>query len=528
MSAITSGSSIEDARQLQAARRVLKIKKARKGLIDFTEFTMPDPVDPGDVTLSQYDAQYFHRALAAALEEVEAGNCPRLIITFPPRHGKSELSSRCFPAWLSGRNPRRHIMLGTYNQDFADDFGSDVRSIMLGAEFKTVFPKCVLKKGSKATDRLGTTLGGKLMFVGRGGSATGRGGDFLIIDDPIKDANEARSQTTRDEVWDWFNKTISSRLMTDKAAIIIIQTRWHEDDLVGRLTDKSNPHYNEKEAARWKIIDIKAIAEHDDVLGRVPGQALWPSRFGVEHLEAERNKDPVGFSALYQQEPTPADGVFFKAEHLLTYRPEDRPPLSKLRIYVASDHAVGIKQRNDFTVFLIVGVDPDGVIWILDCWWEKKDSEQVVEALLTTADNWRPLIWWAEKGHITQAIGPFLRRRSRERQIYVNIREITPHQDKLTRAQSIQARTAMGMVRFPAAAHWLERAKQELLKFPQGMNDDFVDAFAHIGMGLGVIIKGKGGTDRRTAPAPGTWAWIKQENDRQRRDERRQFSIGGM
>lgn len=529
MSAVTAGSSIAASREIQAAMRALKIKKARRDLIEFTELTMPHPDDPGNVEMSLYDAQYFHRALAAALQEVEAGDCPRLIITFPPRHGKSELSSRRFPAWLVGRNPRRHVMLGTYNQDFANDFGSDVRSIMLQPEFKTVFPNCTLKKGSKATDRLGTEGGGKLAFVGRGGSATGRGADFLIIDDPIKDANEARSQTVRDEVWDWFNKTLSSRLMSDKGAIIIIQTRWHEDDLVGRLTDKINPHYNEAEASRWKIIDIKAIAEHGDVLGREPGEALWPGRFGVAHLEKERNKDPVGFSALYQQEPTPADGVFFKADHLPTYRLEDRPRLSDLRIYAASDHAVGLKQRNDFTVLVIVGVDKDGVIWVLDCWWDKKDSEKVVEALLDLADRWHPLIWWAEKGHITQAIGPFLRRRSRDRRIYVNIREQTPSSDKMTRAQSIQARASMGMVRFPASAPWLGRAVSELLKFPQGMNDDFVDALAHIGLGLGVIVQGKnGGGERRPPPAPGTWGWMKKESKLVRQQERRTFLFGGM
>lgn len=517
-----------DPKGLPAARRLLKIKQARRDLVAFTEFTMPSADEPDNVEKSRYDAQYFHRALGRALEQVEAGEMRRLIITFPPRHGKSELTSRRFPAWLVGRDPYRSVMLGAYNQEFANDFGGEVRDIILSPAFQHVFPDCKLKKGSKAKDRLGTTDGGKLNFVGRGGSATGRGADFLIIDDPFKDSNEARSQTIRDEVWDWFNKTLSTRLMSDAGAIIIIQTRWHEDDLVGRLTDPTNPHYNAAEAAQWKIIDIKALADDDDILGRKPGEALWPGRFGVKWLEQKRSSDPVGFSALYQQEPTPADGVFFKAEHLLGYRHEDRPPLANLRIYAASDHAVGVKQRNDYTVLIVVGVDSDGVIWLLDCWWEKKDSEAVVEAMLTLAERWKPLIWWAEKGHISQAIGPFLRRRSREREIYVNIYEQTPSADKMTRAQSIQARTAMGMVRLPTYASWCERAKQELLKFPQGRNDDFVDAFAHIGLGLGIIVKGRGGTPQKPKPAVGTFGWVKQEHNEARKRERRQFSLGGM
>jgi predicted phage terminase large subunit-like protein len=521
--------SAHDTRILPAAKRLLKIKQARRDLIAFTELTMPSADEPENVDKTRYDAQYFHRALAEALQKVEAGEMQRLIITFPPRHGKSELTSRRFPAWLVGRDPYRSVMLGAYNQDFANDFGGDVRDIILSPTFQLIFPDCKLKKGSKATDRLGTTDGGKLNFVGRGGSATGRGADFLIIDDPFKDSAEARSQTIRDEVWDWFNKTLSTRLMSDAGSIIIIQTRWHEDDLVGRLTDPTNPHYNAAEAALWKIIDIKAIADEDDILGREPGAALWPTRFGVQWLEQKRASDPVGFSALYQQEPTPADGVFFKAEHLFGYKIEDRPPLANLRIYAASDHAVGLKQRNDFTCLVIVGVDADGVIWLLDCWWQRKDSEAVVEAMLNLAERWKPLKWWAEKGHITQALGPFLRRRMKERGIFFNVIEQTPAADKMTRAQSIQGRSAMGMVRFPTSASWTERAKQELLKFPQGRNDDFVDAVAHVGLGLGGIVGGKRQMPAKSkGPAVGTFGWVKHEHDQQRRREKRQFSLGGM
>jgi hypothetical protein len=143
--------------------------------------------------------------------------------------------------------------------------------------------------------------------------------------------------------------------MSDTGAIIIIMTRWHEDDLVGRLTDPTNPHYNAEEAAQWKIINIPAIAGEDDILGREPGEALWPERFGLDYLESFRRRNPVGFSALYQQEPTPADGDFFKVEHAAHLSQQERP--KNLRVYAASDHAVGTKQTNDRTCLLIVGVD---------------------------------------------------------------------------------------------------------------------------------------------------------------------------
>lgn len=521
--------AVEQARQQAAmVQRVLKARKARESLIEFTEFTMPGIENPEDATQSRYDPQYFHRALAAALEEVEAGRLLRLIVTFPPRHGKSELTSRRFPAWLTGRDPYRHVILATYNQPFAEDYGRQVRAIIQSDQFKTVFPETKLRKGSAAADRLVTERDGMLAFVGRGGSTTGRGADFLIIDDPLKDRAEANSATVREELWSWYNDTMSTRLMSDTGAIIIIMTRWHEDDLVGRLTDPANPHYNEQEAEQWKIINIPAIAEDDDVLGREPGQALWPEKFGLDYLESFRRRNPVGFSALYQQRPTPADGDFFKAEMLATYMPQECPPLDRLRIYAASDHAVGTKQNNDYTVLLIVGVDELGNIWLLDCWRKRAPTDKVVEAMVALMKRWKPIVWWAERGHITQSIGPFLFRRMREERVYVNIQEQTPKADKQARAQSISGRAAMGMVRFPKTQHWCEDARQECMKFPGGRHDDFVDALAHIGLGLDKIIAPPAELEKRPGPQWGTLGWVKADQKRAEEKKRLQFSLGGM
>jgi predicted phage terminase large subunit-like protein len=275
--------------------------------------------------------------------------------------------------------------------------------------------------------------------------------------------------------------------MSTLGAIIIIMTRWHEDDLVGRLTDPTNPCFNAEEAATWKIINIPAIAEEDDVLGRKIGEPLWPERFGLEYLLAFKRRNPVGFSALYQQHPTPAEGDFFKKEYLPTYRPEQLP--KKLRVYGASDHAVGTKQTNDRNCLLIVGVDEDDVIWLLDCWWKRAKADETVEAMIGLMKRWKPVVWWAEGGHISKSIGPFLRRRMREEKVYINVREQTPSADKQQRAQAINGRCAMGMVRFPAAAHWTRDAIDECLKFPGGRNDDFVDTLAHIGLGLNKLQK---------------------------------------
>ncbi len=515
-------------RELLVAQRLLKAKDAQTGLIPFTEFTMPHPDAPDDAERSRYEAQYFHKALAAALEEVYDKKIQKLIITFPPRHGKSELTSRRMPAYILGRDPYAHVMMATYNQPFAEDFGREVREIMQSPSYKQVFPRTTLRKGSQASDRLQTKQGGKVSFVGRGGSITGRGADYLIIDDPIKNSEEAQSDTIRELCWTWFNRDVMSRMMTDAGCVIIIMTRWHEDDLVGRLTDPENPCFNEREASQWKIINIPALAEDNDILGRQPGQALWPQRFNVKYLEDYKARDPEGFSALYQQRPSPLEGAFFKKGMIVPYERNEIP--NRLRVYAASDHAVTSKQSNDRTCVLFGGLDEDDVLWLLpDIFWDYQETDVVVEHGLSLMNQYKPLTWWAESGHITKSIGPFLRRRMRERGIYVNIQESPAIADKEQRAQPIRARMSMGMVRFPKWAWWYADAVSELLKFPNGRLNDFADALAHLGMGLDSMV----GVRKYRAQVnkynePGTIGWIKQAANAEKRRKKRRLRLGGM
>ncbi|API60540.1 hypothetical protein BSL82_15655 [Tardibacter chloracetimidivorans] len=514
-------------RQRRMAMRLLCAKRSRESVIDFTRFTMPHPEEPDDAEQSRYDPQYFHKALAAALEEVEAGRILRLIITFPPRHGKTELAGKRFPAWYVGRDPYRNVAVCTYNQPFADDYGRAVRAVMQSNSYKQIFPGVTLRKGSAASDRLQTEEGGALFFLGRGGTITGRGADLIIIDDPIKNSQEASSQTIRDQLWEWYQNDIKSRFMSDTGAMIIIQTRWHEDDLVGRITDPTNPHYDGEEASKWKIIDIPAIARDNDVLGRKAGEPLWPERFGLEYLNNFKRTNPKGFSALYQQQPTPEDGDFFTSDMVRTYRAGDAP--KSLRIYAASDHAVGTKQEHDRTCLLVVGVDDQHRIWVLDTVWKRMKTDATVDAMISLMKKWKPLIWWAESGHISKSIGPFLFKRMQEERVYVNVSEQVPSKDKVTRAQSIQGRMSMGMVRFPMFEPWFEDARQELLKFPQARHDDFVDALAHMGLGLDRIIRAAPANDTAfKGPRVGTLAWVKRDASFRDRQRRIAASLRGM
>jgi predicted phage terminase large subunit-like protein len=525
---MTDASRGEAIAALRKAKRLLKDRRAAESLIDFTEATMPDPSDPEDADKTRYDAQYFHRALAAALEEVEAGRLKRLIITFPPRHGKSELTSKRFVAWYVGKDPTRHVALGTYNQEFADDFGRAVRGIMRGAAYQRIFPAAQLKADSAAVNRQDTTADGALYFVGRGGPLTGRGADLVIIDDPLKNSEEADSPTTREALWSWFNSDVMSRFMTDAGQAIIIQTRWHEDDLVGRLTDPTNPCYSPEEAAEWKIINIPAIAEDNDLLGRAVGEPLWPKRFGLDYLLAFKRRNSRGFNALYQQRPTPDDGDFFKSQDVSEYLPHERPPLNELKIYMASDHAVAQKQENDRTCIIVAGVDRNDNIWVIDAYWRRANTGEVVEKLIDLFLKYQPQRWWAEDDHIVKSIGPFLKKRMRERNCYMGLSRVNGYKDKVKKAQAIQGRMAMGMVFFPKAAPWFQDARDELLKFPRARHDDFVDALATLGRGLPMLISAEKPKDKNTGPAVGTWAWLKKADKDQKRRKRTAINLASL
>lgn len=867
-------------KQLALLKRQQRALQARDDFMAFVKFTSPDPEDPNDIERSTYQAARHHRAIARVIEEVERGGIQFLILTMPPRSGKSQLVSRHLPAWYLGKHPERSVVVATYNDDFAKDFGADVRGIVTSSAYKQVFPGARLQRGGTAKDRLQTTQGGMATFVGLGGSLTGRGahcfpagtlvwtthgqipieclkdapasvkaisydrqtgklrtqeieafashkaarllrittaagrmveatpdhpfltqrgyvqadqlapgdrlvravqhrvaeerirgqqelgpraprvllrecllgppaepekaragdqgmhamrragparpeaghagdtllldrvspesskrsasrqarspavdgmrgvqlgvpvlpgpaeapreggkgpdpvlrqavrkpcalpehvgggepglspwtepspetaprgqglsggsagyfrarrGDLrlvlpsrqdarpslepsadgqqigepglpvqqvpfcaaqsreivlrpeedtvlavdecavgaggvevfdiqvaedhnffangicchncLIVDDIIKSYEEARSKSHRDRAWDWFTKVAMTRRMGPKSVIITF-TRWHEDDIIGRLTDPNNEHFSHALARKIKIIDLPAVAGPDDPLGRREGEALWPERYDLDFLEEQRALDPLGFEALYQQRPSVADGVLFRREHVRFYDPADLP--DNLRIYCASDHAVTTNQRSDSTVLLKVGVDKQNNIYLLDCWWRKARTPEVVEAMLEMARAGEPpLVWWAEKGHITQSIGPFLRKRMEETGTFINVVDVTPVADKEQRAQSIAARLAMGYVHFPRDKPWVSQAVEQMMAFPNGKHDDFVDTLAWIGLGLRNMVPGGPPRTARKPPRFGTLNWVK-EAQRQEELQARMASTGGF
>jgi predicted phage terminase large subunit-like protein len=509
-----------------AMRRMELCRRAHDDLLTFAQVTSADPGAPDDMTRSRYRIGRHHRLIASTLMAIELGLENRVIISIPPRHGKSELTSRKFIAWTIGRNPDQSVIFGTYNEEFALDFGRDVRSIMMQPVYKQIFPDAVLQTGSMASNRLQMTRGGTLFFVGRGGSVVGRGGHKLILDDPIKDRQEADSKVIRESLWHWFTDVFMTRLMDAYGAIVIILTRWHEDDLVGRLTDPRNAAYDETLARQWKVINIPALAEEDDILERAPGEALWPERFTVDYLTDMRKLNPESFASIWQGRPAPESGAFFTRDCIVPYKKNELP--DNLRLYGASDHATSSDQKNDKTCMGLVGVDPSGDVWVLpDLFWRRASTLQTVEAMLTYFQR-QPLLWWAEKDQIFRSIGPFLRQRMQESGIYASIHEITVHKDKVARAQPIRSRMAMGKVHLPVFASWYGDAVHELMVFNHGLNDDFVDFMSLIGRGLHLQYHAEWkSTDRDTGPKPGTFGYLKAQSRRTLQRERaRRF--GGM
>lgn len=519
-------------KQIDLLERLAVAKKAQDDLLTFTQFTMPDPEAPNDVNRSRYKATQMHREVAAALtafvkgelKNVDGSTCNQLIFCMPPRHGKTQLSTKSLAAWVSGNYPDWDIGVASYSDTMAEDMGADTRAILSSPTFHQVFPAHRLRRGGTSKSNIQTDRGGRLVFVGRGGALTGRGMHLGIGDDLFKDHEEARSQTIRDQAWNWFTKVFMTRRMGRKM-VILTMTRWNSDDIIGRITDPENPYYNEIEARKWKIIRLPAIAEEDDPLGRAPGEALWPEAYDLDFLMSQQRLDPLGFAALYQQRPTVADGVLFRRENIQRYDPKDLP--ENLRFYCASDHAVSTKQRNDPSCFGKAGVDAQGNLWFTELFWERVASDRAVEQMLSmgTGTN-APLIWWAESGHISKSIGPFLNKRMLETNRYINVREIVPSVDKETRAQAIAARVAVGKVYLPKGPIW-DKAVEEMLAFPNGTHDDFVDMLSLFGLGLQSQFGATAPAPKKTEPKFGTAAWLRY-NEQWQQEKSKQRAVGGF
>ena len=437
--------SLSDESLLRDELELLRRRKAQQNLIAFTEYTYPE-----------FSAAEHHHIIGEALQSVEAGECKRLMIFAPPRHTKSELASRRFPAWYIGRNPDKQLIATTYAQDFADDFGHDVRELVKDEQYGKVFPNVLLSPDSKARNKWRTNKRGIYVAAGIDGPLTGRGAHLALIDDPFKNQEEAQSPTQREHVWKWYTSVLRTRLMPG-GAIILIMTRWHEDDLAGRLLKQA-----EKGGEQWRVVKLQALHE---------GRALWPAWYPVQELEAIQSVLTVQeWQSLYQQDPTPDEGIYFKRDWFRRYTEAPK----ELAIYMSADYATS-EGKGDFSSIFVWGVDHLRNVYVLDYWTEQADSGRWTWETVRLMKQWKPWSFAAESGVIKNTVGPFLMDIMTSEGVSCVMEALATTQNKPAMCQSFRGLQSTGRVYWPALK-WADEVIERLLKFPGGTLDDDADA----------------------------------------------------
>ena len=446
-----------------SAGRRLRTLTVRESLTEWCRFAGFEPAK-------------HHKILIEALEAVECGDIRKLAVFMPPGSAKSTYASILFPPWLMQRQPKANLLAASHTTELAEKWGRRVRNLVnQHSETLGIAPDPL----SQAAGRWALTSGAEYYSAGVGTGIAGFRAKYGIIDDPIRSRQDADSELIRDRIWDWYINDFRTRLVPG-AAEILIQTRWHEDDLAGRALNHS----------KWHVISLPAIAEENDQLGREVGEPLWDDDaygYGEQIQDLRRNTPARTWSALYQQRPAPEDGDYFKAEWLRPY--EKTPALDTLRVYGGSDYAV-TADGGDFTVHAVVGIDPEGRMYLLDLWRKQASSDVWVEAFCDLVKQWKPIGWAEEHGQIKSGVGPFLEKRQRERKAYVMREQFPTRGDKAVRAQSIRGRMALEGLYVPHSATWYPELRSELLSFPAGKHDDQVDALGLVGQLLDKMMSG--------------------------------------
>lgn len=399
-----------------------------------------------------YDPNYRipnHIALINnALMDVAAKKIDRLIINMPPRHGKSELISKYFPAWFLLNHTNKRIILTSYEADFAASWGRKARDIINAFCYQY---NTSIRTDNNAANRFELVQGGQLNTAGAGGAITGKGADILIVDDPVKNIDDANSKTYRDKVWDWFNTTAFTRLEPD-GAVIVIMTRWHYDDLVGRIIA------NDKDE-RWKVISLPAI--DDD------GNALWPERFNAEKLnEIKTQLGSMHFNALYQQRPVATENQIYKPSWWQYYT-----ELPECKYVVQSwDTAFKDKEQNDFSVCTTWGKCEKGS-YLMDMVRSKLEFPALLRMVKAQAEKYNPDVILIEDKASGQSLVQTIKNETR-----LPIKGIQVTSDKITRAHLAVPLIESGRVFIPNSAPWLADFLNETQEFPMGKHDDIVDS----------------------------------------------------
>jgi predicted phage terminase large subunit-like protein len=446
---------------------------ARRTLIDFTTFTF-----------AKYKTEWFHEYVANELDKVIDEDGARVMIFMPPQHGKSELVSRRFPAQVLGKKPDWNIILGSYNHTFAAKFSRAIKRTMRSESYQELYPNTKLDgvgcpagtyedKAHSFDVHNGKEKLGSFMSVGVGTGATGNPCDLLILDDVIKDRQEADSKAYRDKLWDWWTEALQTRLH-DKSKIIITFTRWHEDDLAGRILAD--------DPGRWKIIMLPAIKEDnsnpDDI--RLIGQALYPSKHGLQKLLKIKDSNPRTFSSLYQQRPSPLEGALIKREYFEVITPSQAVSMMAGREiikHMVVDTAFTTQSKNDpcacLTFFIV-----DNILVIVDFWKDRLEMPDLISKL--SAHNGRyahakkSIMFIEPKANGISAVQTLKRIRDTQGRL-MNVREdFSPVTDKEARVNGILDILMTGRVML-VVGHWNNLLLSDWALFPNGKDKEAAD-----------------------------------------------------
>lgn len=397
------------------------------------------------------------------LVDVAAGRIKRLMVLMPPRHGKSELVSKYFPAWYLGTFPDRRIILASYEADFAASWGRKARNLL--EEFGPSLFGVKVSSDSSAANRWDIEgHSGGMTTAGVRGPITGKGANVAIIDDPVKNDQEAMSQTYREAAWDWYRATFSTRIQQD-GAIILVMTRWHEDDLAGRLL-KAQQEGGEK----WEVVSLPAIAEEDDLLGRQPGEPLCPELFSKETLESIKKRlGTYWWNALYQQKPSPPEGGILKRSWWKFYK---KAPEKFDEVIQSWDMSFKETSSGSYVVGQVwgrIGADK----YLLDQIRDRMDFPTTIQAVKTLTAKW------------PQAKAKLVEDKANGPAVIATLKKeipgliaVQPEGSKEARAHAVAPDIEAGNVYLPdpSIAPWIHDFIEECSAFPTGAHDDQVDA----------------------------------------------------